>query len=222
MEKVTLFRGLRTSREKSDKLTDSKDLKVNNYQNGDMSMSGNKINILGLANFVIVFSASPSLANDVSNIFYISNSDTDSKVTYGIRLDSNCLPTGSNPVYYYWLRTNGSTRKLNNIEESVYGISSQSSLGNNVTFRINGFQNRGIQNSVAITSSKSNNGGCQSQAFTTINGVQTQLSYAYVQARSKEVAGIPVQFRVLNVTLIGLNQQSETIPCRSNCTIGLP
>jgi Domain of unknown function (DUF4833) len=173
-----------------------------------------------------LFVCYPSFASDIPAVFYISNNDTDSKVAYGIRLNSNCSPVGNNPIYYYWLRTNNSTRNLNNLEEGAYGISRQSVSGNNITFRVNAFQRYNIQKPVKITTSRSSNGGCQAAAFTTFNtnnGVTTKkLSSAHIEGRSRKFMGKTVQFTVKNVIITAGDQSSETISCSSNCTVGIP
>lgn len=169
----------------------------------------------------LLLTVSPALAIEVSSVFYISNTDTDGKATYGIQLNSNCSPAGSNPVYYYWQRVDGSKRKLSKLEEGGYGISGQSVSGNNVTFRVNAFQKRGIDKPVTITSSRSSNGACQATALTTINGVQTTLSYAHIQGISQKLGGQTVGFTVQNITITASNRKSETIPCRSNCKVGI-
>jgi hypothetical protein len=169
----------------------------------------------------LLLTASPALAIEVSPIFYISNTDTDGRATYGIQLNSNCSLAGSNPVYYYWQRADGSKRKLSKLEEGAYGISGQSVSGNNVTFKVNAFQKRGIDKPVTITTSRSSNGTCQATALTTINRLQTQLSYAHIQGISKKFLGETVGFTVQKITITSSNQNSETITCRSNCTIGI-
>ncbi len=177
--------------------------------------------IIAWTNLGLLFAVSPAFAIDVSSVFYISNTDTDGRATYGIQLNSNCSPAGTNPVYYYWQRVDGSKRKLSKLEEDGYGTSSQSVSGNKVTFRVNAFQKRGIDKPVTITTSRSNNGACQATALTTINGVQTPLSYAHIQGISKKFLGETVGFTIQNITITASNRKSETITCRSNCTIGI-
>ncbi len=174
-----------------------------------------------ITSIIGLLTVSPAFAIDVSSVFYISNTDTDGKATYGIQLNSNCSPAGSNPVYYYWQRVDGSKRKLSKLEEGGYGISGQSVSGNNVTFRVNAFQKRGIDKPVTITSSRSSNGACQATALTTINGVQTTLSYAHIQGISQKFLGETVGFTVQKITITSSNQNSENITCRSNCKIGI-
>jgi Domain of unknown function (DUF4833) len=178
--------------------------------------------ITALTTLSLIVAASPTLANDTSSVFYISNNDTDGRATYGVQLNSNCSPSGNNPVYFYWQRADGSKRELSKLEKTAYGISNSSVSGKKVTFSVNAFQKRGIDKPVTITTSRSSSGSCQATALTTIKGVETPLSHAHIQGKSKKIAGETVQFTVQNITITALNQNSETIACRSNCKVGIP
>lgn len=175
-----------------------------------------------LSGFVWLVIVRPSLATDIDTVFYISSSDNDSKVHYGIHLNSNCSPVRSNPVYYYWLRSDGSTRQLNSQEENGYGISNQAVSGNTVNLGANGFQRYGDGRPLAIKTSRSSNGSCQAHASTTIRGVSTQLAHSRVLVQRRKILGQTVQARVLGIVLTGSNGSSETMPCSRNCTVGLP
>lgn len=180
-----------------------------------------QLTFLWLIHLVLLCATFPASAKDIPTLFYISNNDNTSQVHYGIRLNSDCSPVEETPIYYYWRRTDGSTRQLKRQEQKGYGISSQLVSGNNVTLAFNAFQRYGLQKSLAITTSRTSNGGCQARAFTSIGGATTQLSHARVQVRSQKLFGETVQIQVQNLTLVGSNQRSETIGCRSNCKHGL-
>jgi hypothetical protein len=187
-----------------------------------MFRNNGKLTIPLFTILTLLTTASSLRAADIPTVFYVSNNDTSSRVSYGIRLNSNCSPAGSNPVYYYWLRTSGSTRELGSFEQAGYGIANQSISGNNVDLVFRLFQRYGIEKPLTVTSFRSSNGSCEARAFTTINGVRTQLSHAHVQVNSTRVFGQTIGGTVLSIELVSLDQSTEMIPCRSNCTYGIP
>jgi hypothetical protein len=185
-----------------------------------MLRNKDKLTIAGLINLLLLSIPSLSLADSTQTIFYVATNGNTGRANYDIRLNSDCSPAPNNPVYVYWKKADGSTRELNSMEQQGYGISNQSVTGNKVSFTINAFQNYGINKPITVTSSRSSS-GCQNQASTTINDVPTQLSHADVKVNRTQLMGVIVGLRILDITLVGANQQSETIACRSNCSYGI-
>ncbi|MBX7259960.1 MAG: DUF4833 domain-containing protein [Candidatus Hydrogenedentes bacterium] len=87
--------------------------------------------------FAALATASPSLPaapavsfspNDISSLFSISKSENKNEVLYAMRLDENCAPVGTTPVFGYWRMNEkgpGQTEPLLSREQSAYGIASQ-------------------------------------------------------------------------------------------------
>ncbi|HEY9597748.1 MAG TPA: DUF4833 domain-containing protein [Cyanophyceae cyanobacterium] len=188
-----------------------------------MLRTKNNLAIVGLMNIILLSASSLSLAesNKTQTVFYVDTSGSTGHVNYDIHLNSDCSPISDNPVYNYYKKSDGSTRQLNNLEQEGYSIASQSVSGKTVNLTIGAFQHHGIEKSIAITTSKLANGTCQTRAFTTINGTQTQLAYAHVEVNRTQILGQTVGVHILNISLVGTNQRSETVACSSNCRYGL-
>ncbi|MEG4575276.1 DUF4833 domain-containing protein [Microcoleus sp. N3A4] len=184
----------------------------------------NKLAILSLTNLIFLSFVLPSRGNDISSVFYISKNDNDNQIHYGIRLNQNCLPEGSNPVYVYWVRENKTTGNLLSVEEPAYGISSQSVSGENVEVILRFFQNRGIQKPISFKIFKLNNGTCKAQAFARINSSQKQLSNIHIFLKHifrNPLTGSTIGGTVVNLTLVSPNREEEVISCNSNCRFGI-
>lgn len=184
----------------------------------------NKFAIVAFTHLILLSAASPLLADDIPSVFYISKNDNANQVHYGIRLNQECAPMGSKPVYVYWKKENGTTRELIQLEQAGYGISSQSVSGQRVDITLNAFQNRGIQKPIAINSVKLNNGRCQASAFTTINGKTVQLSSLQIQLNNisrNPLNGGTIGGTIVNLTLIASTRDREVISCTSDCRFGL-
>jgi len=180
-----------------------------------------------LTSFTLLFVAPFALANNAQSIFDVLSNDTDNRVNYGIRLNTDCLVSGINPVYAYVRKADGETRPLNSLEQNVYQISQSVVSNNKVELVFDSLQSRGVQKPITVTTSKLNDKGCQVSAFTTINGTRTQLVSVYAQI-SRTVVDIPFLGKkttggtLHSITFIGPNQNKEEIQCPSDCSMGLP
>ena len=70
-------------------------------------------------------------ANDIRSTFVISKNIDRNVVEYGIHLDKDCVPIGSEPMYAYWRQYEKGanvTEDLNLLDKTVYGIKDQSVL----------------------------------------------------------------------------------------------
>ena len=123
---------------------------------------------------------------DLPTVFYISKSDDHNRVDYGIHLDSQCVPTGDDAVFQYWRVFEKSppvrVLALGGFDLIAYGISEQRTLrktaGGAVHFlRLRQFQKTPIEILTAMTA----DGRCSSQARTTINGKESELTSVYVK-----------------------------------------
>jgi hypothetical protein len=184
---------------------------------------GSRYIITCLANLLIFSSIPPSLANTtkISSVFYISKSENNNQVHYGIELDQNCLPVAGEPVSAEWQLNGKRTGSLNKLDKLAYGIASQTISENKVSIVLKAFQEKGIDRKIIFTSFKNNN-KCQSTASTTINKAQKGLSYAHIDlVVLKRVSGITIGGRVTKWTLVGLDKTQEVIKCSSNCNFGI-
>ena len=67
-------------------------------------------------------------ANDIRSLFVIGKNIDRDEVRYGIRLDKECVPIGSEPMYAYWQQLEQGpnvTEDLNFLDRTVYGIKTQ-------------------------------------------------------------------------------------------------
>ncbi|MBV8887193.1 MAG: DUF4833 domain-containing protein [Chroococcidiopsidaceae cyanobacterium CP_BM_RX_35] len=180
-----------------------------------------------LTGFSLLFVASSSLANNAQSIFDVSSNDTANRVNYGIRLNTDCSISGTNPVYSYVRKADGETRSLNSLEQNVYQVSQSVVSNNRVELVFDSLQSRGVQKPITVTTSELNNKDCQVSAFTIINGTRTQLVSVYAQI-SRTVVEVPFIGRkttggtLHSITFIGSNQNKEEIQCPSDCSMGLP
>jgi Domain of unknown function (DUF4833) len=191
-------------------------------------MLRNKIRytIVCLTNLVIFSFVSPSMADEVKSIFYISKSENSNQVHYGIKLNQNCLPANNKPVYPYWLMPGGKTENLNPITEPpAYGIASQTVSKDKIDIVLNSFKSRGIEKPITLIASASKSSGkCQVKAYTKINKVQKEFSHARVDItdiKKSPFNGMTVGGRVVKFTIFSSDGTSEIFPCSSNCKFGI-
>ena len=185
-------------------------------------MKKNSKSLIALTIANLFLASLPVQATGDKTAFYVSSSGSGSQVNYDLQLDEDCMPEDADSVDYYMLRSDGSTRELNSMEQEGYGIAEQSPLSNNsLDLQLNVFQQYGIDKTLTISSSRGNTGDCQVRTFTTINNNQSQLSHVYVDVDRTKVFGVTVRIHILSLTLVGLNQQAETIECSVNCVYGL-
>lgn len=184
----------------------------------------NKFAILSVTNLIFLSFALSSRGDDIASIFYVSKNDNGNQIHYGIRLNQNCLPEGSNPVYVYWVRENRTTGNLLSVEEPAYGISSQSVSGEDVEVILKFFQDRGIQKPIIFKTFKLNNGTCQARAFARIDGSQKQLSNIHILLKDifrNPLTGSTIGGTVVNLTMFSSNKEQEVISCTSDCRFGI-
>ncbi|HEX4475068.1 MAG TPA: DUF4833 domain-containing protein [Polyangiaceae bacterium] len=139
---------------------------------------------------VTFFFALPALAgdvpfgpNDVKSVFYIASSVDPNQVVYGIHLDSQCNPTGDEPLFPYWNemrppRTHG----LGMLEWIPYGFSEQrvvhrTSSGGTELVRL-----KQLDRLITITTKREEDGRCGAHAFARIGGVDhAEIESVFVQ-----------------------------------------
>jgi Domain of unknown function (DUF4833) len=186
---------------------------------------GSRYIITFLANLLVFSVVPPSLANTIKigSVFYISKSENNNQVHYGIKLNQNCLPVADKPVSARWQLANGKTSKIEPWEEPAYGIANQNVSGNKVDIALKAFKEKGIDRKIVLTSFRAN-GKCQATASTTINKIQKGLSYAHIDlvvSKKAPITGSTIGGTVTKWTLVGLDKSKEVIPCSSGCKFGI-
>lgn len=168
---------------------------------------------------VIALSLVPSnhsYAASLNSIFFISKSDNDNQVHYGVQTNADCSLESSKPVYPYWKLESGRLERLLSIEVPAFGIASQSVSGNEVVMEVNGFKERGISKPITIRSTRLKSQRCQISAFTQINGEITQLLQVHIDLTRSGFFGLGGT--VHSVTFYGADKKQEKILCESNCS----
>jgi hypothetical protein len=122
---------------------------------------------------------------DVQTTFFISKSDNHNRVDYGIHLDEHCVPTRGDAVYFYWRdleKAPGRVRTPGILDRLGYGISEQKALLRAPKEGVYMVKLRQLPvKPVQITTTQSSDGRCTTQARATINGKESELSYAFVK-----------------------------------------
>jgi hypothetical protein len=123
-------------------------------------------------------------AYDVHTLFAIDKNTDRNQVQYGIRLDRDCVPRGSEPVYAYWRqfeRGADVTDDLNFLDRTVYGIKDQHVAAQpggitRVVIRLRATSDRAIGVYV-----RKENGACVGDAVTYIGGISARLRLVHVE-----------------------------------------
>lgn len=123
---------------------------------------------------------------DVQTVFYISKSDDHNRVDYGIHLDDHCLPTRNEAVYFYWREFEGAppvrVHTPGMFDFIGYGISEQKALAGPPNVGVYFVRLRQLPRMpVRIVTTKGADGRCTSQARSTINGKESELTFAFVK-----------------------------------------
>ena len=120
---------------------------------------------------------------DVHSAFYVSKSENQNQVHYGVRVDAECRPQ-KKPVFGYWRRL----RKGQRVDEPLvgpgrhlYGASDDQQVtvgehGGSVRMFVKAAKQVRISIQLEKTAS-----GCQATAITNIKGAPARLSYAFLQ-----------------------------------------
>ena len=174
------------------------------------------LSFIGGAITLLLVSTTYSYAASLNSIFFISKSDNDNQVHYGVQTNADCSLKSSKPVYPYWKLESGRLEHLLSMEVPVFGIASQSVSGNEVAIEVNGFKGRGISKPITIRSTRSKSQGCQISAFTKVNGGVTRLLQVHIDLTRDGFLGLGGT--VHSITFYGADQKQEKIVCKSNCS----
>jgi hypothetical protein len=142
--------------------------------------------------FCALLPASPALAegvtfgpNDVRSVFYVSKSENQNQVHYGLRVDASCRPLKDTPVFAYWRRLKKNVRvdePLVGPGRRVYGASEEQQVSTSPTgFRIRMHVRATSKVAIEIHVKRRATGGCEAIPYAVIQGETARLSYAFLQ-----------------------------------------
>ena len=122
---------------------------------------------------------------DVKYVFFIAKSQNRNQVHYGIRLDRECSPVGTRPVFAYWrmFENQGEAEPLLGTEGPAYGLDDAQEIANapdtsQVRVRLRAFRDRPLVVTVTRRGDV-----CEAAASTTIAGTNAKLDSMYVKLR---------------------------------------
>jgi hypothetical protein len=123
---------------------------------------------------------------DVQTVFFVSKSDDHNRVDYGIHLDEHCVPTQNEAVYLYWREFEKAppvrVHTPGMFDFIGYGISEQKVLLRAPNVGVHFVKLRQLPRMpVHIITTQGADGRCTTQARSTINGKECELSFAYVK-----------------------------------------
>jgi hypothetical protein len=123
---------------------------------------------------------------DVQTVFFVSKSDDHNRVDYGIHLDEHCVPTQDEAVYLYWREFEKAPPVVVHTPGMLdfigYGISEQRILFRAPNVGVHLVKLRQLPTMpVQIITTQGADGRCTTQARSTINGKDSELSFAYVK-----------------------------------------
>jgi hypothetical protein len=122
---------------------------------------------------------------DAKSVFFIAKSQNKNQVHYGIRLDRECNPMGSRPVFAYWrmFENRGELEPLLGAEGPAYGVGDTQEITNlsdssRVRIRLRAFPDRPLVVTVTRKGAL-----CEAEASTTIAGTNAKLDSMYLKLR---------------------------------------
>jgi hypothetical protein len=122
--------------------------------------------------------------HDVRSTFHVAKSENQNQVHYAVRLDAECRPVGTRPVFAYWQRLKGKKRvdgELDGLGSGVYGASDEQKVartaqGGSVELFVKALKK--VRITIEVQKSTQ---GCRAVPYTTILGQRVRLSHAFLQ-----------------------------------------
>jgi hypothetical protein len=124
--------------------------------------------------------------HDVPTVFFVSKSDDDNRVDYGIRLDARCHPASASPMAVYWRefedgRQGRVTHGLNLLEVPAYDAADQRVVerrdaGATLSLTIRALRARAI----TILTRPGATRRCQAEARMHIGGLEATLHHVHL------------------------------------------
>jgi hypothetical protein len=129
----------------------------------------------------VLAAAAPAAAAPPDSVFHIDRSKNRNEVHYGVHVDENCRPVGSEPVYNYWRRLEKDppvVEPLHFFQQAAYGFRKQKIENDGrIELRLRALPDRQLV--VRVTSV---GGTCKAETFMTIDGQQAYLDKVFVFA----------------------------------------
>jgi hypothetical protein len=152
-----------------------------------MALSGSSLFFATITLFATVAAADSPLPHGALPVLSIAKSENKNQVQYVVRVDDQCAPVGSAPVFAYWRMLEQGPTKTTPIlsrEVSAYGIASQSILardasGGQVRVVLNALRQRPI----TVVTSRGSDGVCLARAIASIAGASARIFNVYVRLR---------------------------------------
>jgi hypothetical protein len=129
----------------------------------------------------------PAPPGRIVPLFTIAKSSNKNQVQYSVRVDDQCVPAGSAPVFAYWRMLEQGpdrTEPLLDSELPAYGLASQSvesqgARGGKVRIALRGFPHRAIE----VETWGDGDGACRGSATLPIGGTLASLYNVYAKLR---------------------------------------
>ncbi|MFN2425671.1 MAG: DUF4833 domain-containing protein [Candidatus Binatia bacterium] len=125
--------------------------------------------------------ASAASAASADSVFHIDRNKNRNQVHYGVHLDENCRPVGTDPVYNYWLRREKDppeVRPLTYLQQAAYGFQEQDvKKDGRIEMRLRALPDRQL-----VVRAAAMGGTCKVETFTTIGEKQAYLEKVFVFA----------------------------------------
>ncbi len=121
---------------------------------------------------------------EVGSVFHIAKSENKNQVHYAVRVDAQCRPLGTHPVYGYWRDFEDGPRATSQLlshEQPAYGLTEpryvkRSEAGGEVRIGLRGFPDRPL-----LIMTFREGAACRARAFTSIAGKPALLQSIYVE-----------------------------------------
>jgi len=129
---------------------------------------------------LMAWTASAS-AETPDSVFHIDRNKNRNQVHYGVHVDEQCRPIGTDPVYNYWLRREENppvVQPLRFFQQAAYGFQKQKIEDDGrIEVRLRALPDRQLVIRVASVA-----GTCKTETFMTIDGKQAYLDKVFVFA----------------------------------------
>jgi hypothetical protein len=124
-------------------------------------------------------------AHDVATVFFISKSDDNNRVDYGIRLDADCIPVGNSAVFGYWREFEHAPpvriTSWSFLDKIPYGFSDQGLVSRTPTGADYFVRLKQFDRTIAIATKKEADGTCSATPRAKIGGAVAQLVFVYAK-----------------------------------------
>jgi hypothetical protein len=129
----------------------------------------------------LLLSAAPSHADGPESVFHIDRNKNRNQVHYGVHVDDQCRPVGTDPVYNYWLKREKNppvVEDLHYYQQAAYGFKKQEvKKDSRIEVRLRALPDRELV--IRVTKVEQH---CKAETFMTIDGNEAYLEKVFVFA----------------------------------------